>query len=206
MGRDSDKVLRIGLTGGIASGKSLIANCFTAFGIPVIDTDIIARDLVEPGQPALDEIRKQFGAAMLTADGHLDRRTMRELAFDDAAQRKRLEAILHPRIRHETLECSEQAGGPYQVLVVPLLVESGFNQFTDRVLVADCPSHLQASRLRARDGEDPARIERILATQLSRKERLRAADDVIDNSGSVESTLAQVEALHERYLAIARTH
>jgi dephospho-CoA kinase len=206
MGRDSDKVLRIGLTGGIASGKSLIANCFNAFGIPVIDTDVIARDVVKPGQPALDEIREQFGAAVLTADGHLDRRAMRELAFDDAAQRKRLEAILHPRIQHAALERSARAGGPYQVLVVPLLVESGFNQFTDRVLVADCPSHLQASRLRARDGEDPARIERILATQLSREERLRAADDVIDNSGSVESTLAQVEALHERYLAIARTH
>jgi dephospho-CoA kinase len=171
----------------------------------VIDTDEIARFVVEPGQPALEEICVQFGAALLTPDGHLDRRAMRRLIFDDATQRPRLEAILHPRIRHETLERAERAGGPYQVLVVPLLVESGFDQLTDRVLVIDCPRDLQEARLLDRDSEDPARIERILATQLSRDDRLRAADDVIDNSGTVEATLSQVEALHERYLTIAQS-
>jgi len=205
MAPDSDKMLRIGMTGGIASGKSLVADCFADLGIPVIDTDEIARVVVEPGQPALEEIRAQFGDALLTSEGHLDRRAMRRLVFDDAVQRQRLEAILHPRIRHETLERAERAGGPYQVLVVPLLVESGFDQLTDRVLVIDCPRDLQEARLLDRDSEDPARIERILATQLSRDDRLRAADDVIDNSGTVEATLSQVEALHERYLTIAQS-
>jgi len=201
---DSDSVLRIGLTGGIASGKSLVADCFADLGIPVIDTDEIARVVVEPGQPALAEIRAQFGASLLTPDGRLDRSAMRQLVFDDAAQRQRLEAILHPRIRHETLERAQRAGGPYQVLVVPLLVESGFDQLTDRVLVIDCPRELQEARLLDRDSEDPARIARILATQLSREDRLRAADDVIDNSGTVEATLAHTEALHEHYLSIAK--
>ena len=205
MAPDSTTVLRIGLTGGIASGKSLVADCFADMGIPVIDTDEIARVVVEPGQPALEEIRAQFGAEILTPDGHLDRRAMRRLVFDDALQRRRLEAILHPRIRHEALERAKRAGGPYQVLVVPLLVESGFDQLTDRVLVIDCPRALQEARLLDRDSEDPGRIERILAAQLSRDDRLRAADDVIDNSGTVAATLAQVKALHERYLAIAQS-
>jgi len=198
-------MLRIGLTGGIASGKSLVADVFAGFGIPVIDTDEIAREVVEPGRPALQEIRRAFGDDFLGPDGTLDRRRMRQLIFVDESRRADLEAIVHPRIRHETVVRAGQAGGPYQVLVVPLLVETGFGDLTDRVLVVDCPEALQKARLLARDAEDPAQVERILAAQISRAERLAAADDVIDNSGTVAATRAQIEALHEKYLTIAAT-
>jgi len=206
MSNESHKVMRVGLTGGIASGKSLVADCFADLGIPVIDTDQIARDVVQPGEPALKEIQTEFGDAVLNADGSLNRQAMRQRVFDDSAQRERLEAILHPRIRSETLARAESAGGPYQVLVVPLLVESGFDQFTDRILVVDCPTEIQESRLLARDGEDPARVARILASQLPREQRLQSADDVIDNSGSIDATRQQVHVLHERYLSLAATH
>lgn len=198
--------LRIGLTGGIASGKSLVADCFAELGVPVIDTDRIAREIVAPGRPALDEIRRTFGAEIIAADGSLDRRKLRGLIFTDDARRAQLERILHPRIRRETLARAGSAGGPYQLLVVPLLVESGFAEIADRVLVVDCPVEMQKARLVSRDGEDPAQAERILAAQISREQRLAAADDVIDNSGSVETTRAQVAKLHKRYLTLAAAH
>lgn len=203
MTRASDKVLRIGLTGGIASGKSLVADCFAALGIPIIDTDRVARDVTEPGQPALREISDRFGDAVIRPDGRLDRRRLRRLIFADAADRAALEAIVHPRIRRETLARADLAGGPYQVFVVPLLLESGFAQLVDRVLVIDCPVDVQRTRLLERDAEDPEQIDRILAAQVSREERLAAADDVIDNSGTIEATREQVATLHARYLSIA---
>lgn len=203
MPRESDKMLRIGLTGGIASGKSLVAGFFADLGVPIIDTDQIARDVVQPGQPALEEIRQAFGAAVMTADGSLDRRRMRALVFSEPSRRAKLERILHPRIRWETLAQADRADGRYQVLVVPLLIESGFGEITDRVLVVDCPVELQKARLLARDDEDPAQVERMLAAQISRDQRLAAADDVIDNSGTIESTRTQVAELHERYLLMA---
>lgn len=203
MSRDTTNVLRIGLTGGIASGKTLVANCFAELGVPVIDTDQIARDIVEPGQPALNEIRDRFGAAVLTPAGALDRRRMRELVFEDDDRRAALEAILHPRIRRETAVRARAADGPYVLLVVPLLVETGFDGLADRVLVVDCPVELQKARLLTRDTEDPEQVERILAAQASRAERLAAADDIVDNSGTVEATREQVRKLHEQYLAIA---
>lgn len=203
MSRDSDRPLRIGLTGGIASGKSLVAECFAELGVPVIDTDQIARDVTEPGQPALAEIRARFGAGIIGPDGRLNRRGMRTLVFADASRRSELEAILHPLIRQETLVRASRAGGPYQVLVVPLLVETGFDALTNRVLVVDCPEELQRTRLLARDAEDPDQVERILAAQVSRERRLAAADDVVDNSGSSDATRAQVAALHGQYLALA---
>lgn len=206
MPREPNDMLRIGLTGGIASGKSLVAGCFAGFGVPVIDTDEIARDVVEPGRPALHEIRRAFGDDVVGADGALDRRAMRQLVFADESRRADLEAILHPRIRRETRARADRAGGPYQVLVVPLLVETGFEDLTDRVLVVDCPVELQKTRLLSRDAEDPAQVERILAAQISRAERLAAADDVIDNSGTVAATRAQVDALHKKYLKIAASH
>jgi len=198
-----NRVLRIGLTGGIASGKSTVAKMFAELGVPVIDTDIVARQVVEPGQPGLDAIIDRFGTDLLTRDGHLDRRALRNLVFDDEDQRHALEAILHPLIRARTLELADQAGGPYQVLVVPLLVETGFSALVDRVLVIDCPENQQRIRLLARDDETPKRVNRILAAQVDRHERLAAADDIAENTGSLEQTRARVAELHAQYLELA---
>ncbi|MAF84492.1 MAG: dephospho-CoA kinase [Gammaproteobacteria bacterium] len=195
--------LRIGLTGGIASGKSTVAAMFAEYGVPIIDTDVIARQVVEPGQPGLAAVTDRFGTDLLTRDGYLDRHRLRNLVFTDEDQRHALEAILHPLIRTRTLELANQAGGPYQVLVVPLLVETNFDALVDRVLVTDCPESLQRTRLLARDDETPERIEQILAAQVDRRERLAAADDVIDNAGTPAQTRAQVAALHALYLQLA---
>lgn len=196
------EILRIGLTGGIASGKTLVADMFAEFGIPVIDTDKIARQVVTRKQPALAEIVAEFGPEILTADGELDRAKLRAIVFNDESRRQRLEAILHPRIREITLQTSATAGGPYQLLVVPLLIESGFQQLVDRVLVVDCAEPIQHERLRMRDNEAPEQVKRIMSAQLRRSRRLEAADDIIDNSGSVDTTRRQVEALHRKYLGI----
>ena len=163
MNRRLDNPLRIGLTGGIASGKSTVADMFADLGVPVIDTDVIAREVVRPGQPALDEIREAFGAGVIAADGTLDRPAMRSIVFGDDAARRRLESILHPRIGKATREQAAAAGGPYQVIVVPLLVESSLRGFVDRVLVVDCDEDTQVSRLLARDAEseDQARRRRL---------------------------------------------
>ena len=192
--------LRIGLTGGIASGKSTVADMFAALGVAVIDTDVIAREVVLPGQPALDEIREAFGKAAVARDGTLDRDAMRRLIFADEDARRRLEAILHPRIQQETIRQAEAAGGDYQLIVVPLLVESSLRSFVDRILVVDCSEETQIRRLQARDAESIEQVRRILAAQASRDERLAIADDVIDNDGDVVATRRQVEALHKQYL------
>ena len=202
MADSGQTVLRIGLTGGIASGKTLIANMFSQLGVPVIDTDDIARQVVEPGQPALNEIVTEFGPEVLDASGRLDRGRVREIVFSEESRRARLESILHPRIRELTLAASAAAGGPYQILVVPLLIESGFDSLVDRILVADLPEALQRDRLISRDAETPAQASRMMSAQLSRAQRLEAADDVIDNSGTPEDTRAQVDALHRKYLQI----
>jgi dephospho-CoA kinase len=198
-----NRELRIGLTGGIASGKSTVAKMFAELGVPVIDTDVVARQVVEPGQPGLDAVIDRFGADLLTRDGHLDRRALRNLVFDEADQRHALEAIVHPLIRARTIELADQAGGPYQVLVIPLLVETNFSALVDRVLVIDCPENQQRTRLLARDDETPERVNQILAAQVGRQKRLAAADDVIDNAGSLEQTRARVAELHAQYLELA---
>jgi dephospho-CoA kinase len=203
MANSDEKLLRIGLTGGIASGKTVTAELFAELGAQIIDTDDIARQLVAPGQPALADIAATFGSEILTPDGELDRAKLRERVFETEADRRRLEAILHPRIRRTTLERAAAAGGPYQVLVVPLLLETGFEALVDRILVVDCPESLQRQRLLERDGEDQARVDHIMAAQLHRAERLKAADDVIDNAGSLAETRTQVQALHKRYLELA---
>ena len=200
MNTPPDTPLRIGLTGGIASGKSTVADMFADLGVPVIDTDVIAREVVRPGQPALDEIREAFGAGVIAADGTLDRPAMRSIVFGDDAARRRLESILHPRIGRETREQADAAGGPYQVIVVPLLVESSLRRFVDRVLVVDCDESTQVARLLARDAESEHQARRMLAAQSSRAERLAIADDVVTNDGSLEDTREQVLALHRRYL------
>ena len=195
-----DKPLRVGLTGGVASGKSTVADMFADLGVPVIDTDIIARDVVRPGQPALDEIREVFGERVFAADGTLDRAAMRAIVFGDVAARRRFEAILHPRIGEATREQADAAGGSYQIIVVPLLVESSLRGFVDRVLVVDCDEDTQLARLLARDAESEAQARRILAAQSSRAERMAIADDVIANDGNLEATREQVKALNRRYL------
>jgi dephospho-CoA kinase len=196
--------LRIGLTGGIASGKSLVADMFAAKGVPVIDTDVIARTVVQPGEPALQEIVQQFGAEMLDSGGRLERRRLRELVFADDAKRRTLEAILHPRIRHEAARQSAAADGAYQIIVVPLLVESPMREFMDRILVVDCSEQTQLERLLERDTETEEQAHRILAAQSSRKARLDIADDVLDNDGTKEDAAAQVARLHRRYLELAK--
>lgn len=196
--------LRIGLTGGIASGKSLVADLFAARGVPVIDTDVIARDVVRPGQPALGEIEREFGADVLEPGGGLDRRHLRELIFADEARRRALEAILHPRIRSEAVRRSAAEGGDYQIIVVPLLVESPMRQFMDRILVVDCSEQTQLERLLARDTETEEQARRILAAQASRETRLGIADDVLENEGTKEEAAAQVERLHRQYLELAK--
>jgi dephospho-CoA kinase len=197
------RTLRIGLTGGIASGKSAVADLFAARGVPVLDTDQIARDVVAPGTPGLAEVVAAFGPGVLAADGRLDRRALRERVFADPADRRRLEAILHPRIRAELERRSAQAGGPYQILVIPLLVEGGGQIRVDRVLVVDCPEDLQLARLVARDGVTESSARAILAAQASRAERLAAADDVIENDGPREALETAVADLDARYRRLA---
>jgi dephospho-CoA kinase len=199
-----DHPLRIGLTGGIASGKSTVAECFARLGVPVIDTDQLARAVVEPAQPALAAVAAAFGPDLLAPGGRLNRAKMRARIFADPDARTRLEAILHPRIRNATLAAAQAAGGHYQLIVVPLLFESGFDALVDRVLVVDCPEELQRERLAERDGETPDSIARILAAQLPRGERLARADDVISNDGKLGELHDAVADLHHRYLDLAR--
>lgn len=194
--------LRVGLTGGIASGKSVVADMFAALGAVIIDTDVIAREVVMPGQPALDEIRELFGPDVIGPDGSLDRRAMRKRVFEDEPLRLRLEEILHPRIRDETFRQASKAGGAYQVIVVPLLAESPLKDYVDRILVVDCDEDTQVNRLLERDAETMEQAQRILAAQASREERLAIADDVIDNSRSLEETRRQVAALHDVYIGL----
>lgn len=195
--------LRIGLTGGIASGKSAVADLFAARGVPVLDTDQIARDVVEPGTEGLAEVVTAFGTAVLGPDGRLDRRALRERVFAQPDDRRRLEAILHPRIRAELERRSAAAGGPYQVLVIPLLVEGAGQTRVDRVLVVDCPEDIQVARLVARDGGTGAAARAILAAQASRTQRLAVADDVIVNDGPREALAAEVGRLDALYRRLA---
>ncbi len=198
------KILRIGLTGGIASGKSTVADLFAALEVPVIDTDKIAREVVEPGQPPLEKLVERFGAGILTPEGHLDRPKLREIVFSDPLARADLEALTHPAISSAVEALAAAAGGPYQILVIPLLVEKGLGKRLDRVLVVDCPEALQRQRLQARDGSTPEQAQAILDAQASRTARLKAADDVILNETAVATLHPQVEALHHRYLELAR--
>lgn len=191
--------MRIGLTGGIASGKTTVATLFAELGAAVVDTDVVAREVVEPGMPALDEIRERFGDAVIGADGELDRAAMRRLVFADDEARRDLEAMLHPRIRDETMRQAAAASGDYLILVVPLLIESPLRDAVDRILVVDCSESTQIRRLLERDAETEEQARRILAAQSSRDERLASADDVIRNDGDLGFTRDQVEALHTLY-------
>lgn len=191
------------MTGGIASGKSLVADGFASLGVPVVDTDIVARQVVEPGAPALREIVAAFGDEIIDDTGGLDRRALREIVFSDDASRKRLESILHPVIRDETFRQAEAAVGPYVIIVVPLLFESPMKEAMDRILVVDCSEETQLKRLMSRDNESAEQARRIMATQASRKERLSIADDVIVNDRTPAVAREAITALHESYLAMA---
>jgi len=194
----------VGLTGGIGSGKSAAADEFGRLGAAVVDTDVIARELTEPGGAALPHIKALFGEAFVAPSGAMDRRRMREHVFSDPAAKRALEALLHPMIRAEGERRIAQAAAPYVVYVVPLLVESGnYRTRVDRVLVVDAPEALQLARVRARSGLGDAEVRAIMASQLSRAARLAAANDVIDNGGTLEALRSQVAALHAKYLKLA---
>lgn len=197
-------MLRIGLTGGVASGKSTVADFFAALGVEIVDTDVIARELVVPGSPALAGIVDAFGPGVLDETGALDRRKLRRIVFADDAKRRRLEAILHPRIREAALARAAASAAPYVMLAVPLLFETGFDRLVDRTLVVDCPEAIQIARLVARDGVGEAEARAVVDAQMAREARRAAADDLIDNSGDLEATRARVVDLHERYLDLAQ--
>jgi len=199
-----DSPFCIALTGGIASGKSAVSERFAAHGIEVIDADVVARELVAPGAPALREIVALFGTDMLDRSGGLDRRAMRERVFADADARRRLEGILHPRVRRALRERAGAAQSAYVMLAIPLLVESGGGYaWVDRVLVVDVPRDVQRARLMQRDGVDGRLADSMLDAQASREQRLAIADDVITNDGSLAELDDAVGALHRRYLGMS---
>ncbi|HMV52370.1 MAG TPA: dephospho-CoA kinase [Rhodocyclaceae bacterium] len=192
--------LVVGLTGGIGSGKSLVAELFREHGVAIVDTDLIARELTGPGGAAMPAIRAAFGESVIDVRGALDRAAMRALAFGDPAQRERLEAILHPMIRRQSGEEVAAASAPYVMLVVPLLVESGtYRERVDRVLVVDCSERTQLGRVMARNALAADAVRAIMAAQATRAERLAAADDVIDNEGDFAALRRQVDELDRRY-------
>jgi dephospho-CoA kinase len=198
--------LKVGLTGGIASGKSAVASEFARLGVPIIDSDELAREVVQPGQPALRAIVERFGEQALDAHGQLDRARMRTRIFANPAEKQTLEAILHPAIRAAQQAHSAKAVGPYQIHVIPLLVETGGKKYYDRVLVVDCAAETQLARLLSRDGISRQLAEQMLAAQATRAQRLNEADDVLDNNDLIENLPEKVAILHHRYLQLAAAH
>jgi dephospho-CoA kinase len=195
---------RIGLTGGIACGKTTVANQFAALGVPVVDTDLLAREVVAPGSPLLAQVAAHFGAAVLSPDGSLDRRELRTRVFAQPAERLWLEQLTHPAIRALTDERSAAAGGPYVIVAIPLLVETGAASRFDRVLVVDCEPEVQLARLTARDGSTRDEALAMLAAQAPRAARLAIANDIIQNNGDIAHLRDQVEKLHRQYVTAAR--
>jgi len=200
-----DSPFSVGLTGGIGSGKSLVAELFAARGATIVDTDAIAHRLTAPGGAAMPAIVETFGAEFAGADGALDRARMRALAFGDPGAKARLEAILHPRIRAGALAEAAAATGPYVMFAIPLLVEGGnWRARVQRVLVVDCPEALQIARVMARNSLPEQQVRAIMASQATRAARLAAADDIVDNSGEIAALTPQIERLHDLYLAFSK--
>ncbi|MFZ5560652.1 MAG: dephospho-CoA kinase [Pseudomonadota bacterium] len=197
-------MLVIGLTGGIGSGKTLATDHFERLGITVVDADRASRVVVEPGQAALAEIAATFGTGVIQADGTLDRAALRRIVFADPEQRRKLEAVTHPRIAEEIRRQLAASTSPYTILVSPLLFESGQDRFAQRTLLIDAPEALQRHRAAARDKVSENQIGAIMAAQMSRAERRARADDVILNDGRIEHLHAMVERLHQQYLELAR--
>ncbi|WP_241086173.1 dephospho-CoA kinase [Candidatus Vondammii sp. HM_W22] len=199
-------MLTIGLTGGIGSGKTAVTDIFLDLGVPIVDADQVAREVVEPGQPALEEIITQLGTDLLLTDSQLDRKALRKKIFENPQAREILEQILHPKIRRQMWERLENPTYPYAILSIPLLIETGQNSRVDRVLVVDCPVSLQIERIRKRDRISLNQAKAIIAIQCSREQRLSAADNIIDNAGGLEMLPSAVEELHRRYMKIALSH
>ena len=197
-------MLVIGLTGGIGTGKSAAADRFASYGIPVIDADSICRELVEPGKPALGEIVRYFGPKHLNPDGTLNRARLSEAVFSDMDIRRRLEAILHPKVRQVIQQRLAELEAPYCIVVIPLLVEANQRDLVDRVLVTDSPLDLRYQRLAKRDGKSREQVDKILAAQSPPSSRCEVADDIISNDGGPEHLYDQVDALHLQYLAMAQ--
>lgn len=193
----------IGLTGGIGSGKSTVADMFAARGASIVDTDVIAHSMTAPNGPAMPAVIAEFGPEYADARGAMDRARMRDLVFSDAGAKARLEAILHPRIRDAALAAAAAATGSYVIYAVPLLIESGtWRARVTRLLAVDCPEEVQVARVMARNGLPEAQVRAIMAAQVSRAERLAAADDVIVNNAGIDALEAQVDRLHALYLQI----
>lgn len=191
----------VGVTGGIGSGKTAVTDRLQQLGITVVDADLAARVIMEPGRPALAAVAEHFGTDILLPGGELNRAALRKIVFADPAERQWLEALTHPLIGEEIRSQLARAESPYVVLASPLLLETSQRAFCDLVIVVDVPESVQVARTMARDDNDADQVRRIIAAQMSRKERLEAADEVIDNSGSLEDLLRQVDALHEKLLA-----
>jgi len=193
----------VGLTGGIGSGKSTVADLFVAQGAGLVDTDVIARELTLTDGAAMPMLTAEFGPHIVAADGALDRAAMRQLAFADPSARSRLEGILHPLIRQISSERCRAASEPYVILAVPLLVESGtYRERCDRIVVVDCPETLQIQRVMARNGLSDKEVKAIMAAQATRQQRLAAADDVVVNDDDKAKIVRQVQTLHEKYVAL----
>jgi dephospho-CoA kinase len=198
-------IYKVGLTGGVGSGKSTVAGLFAKLGTPVLDADVIARELVVPGAPALARIVEAFGADILTAQGALDRPRLRRIIFGDPDRRKALEAILHPSIRAAMRERVDKLAGPYCVLCIPLLLETGQETEVDRILVVDTPHSLQYRRVMARDGLSAAEAAAMLRAQIGWRERLARADDVIVNDKGLAELERRVNELDRLYRDLALT-
>lgn len=200
-------MLKVGLTGGIGSGKSTVCHLFAELGVPIVDADVIARQLVEPGQPALARLSATFGTAIISRDGSLNRAMLRQLAFAEAQNKQQLDAIMHPLIFKEMDAQVASLQAPYCILVIPLLVETQHNYALDRVLLVDCPEHVQIQRVMNRDKVGREQAMAVIAAQATRQQRLTLANDVIDNAASPHHLAEQVKRLHNSYLlsATART-
>lgn len=199
-------MLIIGITGGIGSGKTAASDYLASRGITVVDADQISRQVVEPGQPALEQIRAEFGDRVLQPDGHLDRAALREIVFADPEQRRVLESITHPAIATEIRRQLETSGSAYTILVSPLLLETDQHQLVDRVLLVDVPESVQVERTARRDEVPGDQVRHIMAAQMDRQERRRKADDIVLNDGSLADLHEQLDHLHDHYLQLARSH
>lgn len=197
-------MLVIGVTGGIGSGKTAATDRFQTLGIKVVDADLASRVVVEPGRPALQAIAEHFGAGVISTDGTLDRRALREIVFANPDERKWLERLTHPLIAQEIVQQIQSSTSPYTILASPLLLESGQSRMAQRVLVIDVPETVQIARTTRRDNTDEAGVKAIIAAQMKREDRLAKADDVIVNDQSLEALHAAVDQLHQHYLELAR--
>ncbi|MFL0796825.1 MAG: dephospho-CoA kinase [Cellvibrionaceae bacterium] len=196
----------IGLTGGIGSGKTAVSNYFQSLGITVVDTDIVAREVVEPGKVALDKISEHFGESILLDNGSLDRGKLRELIFNQPEEKQWLEELLHPLILERSRKQLQQANSSYAILVSPLLIEARQTQDVSRILIVDVPEAIQIQRTCKRDQKEAQQVQAIIDSQLSRQERLQHADDVIVNNSDLESLHSHIKQLHQQYLELATTH